>query len=216
MKPAPRLLRGLAASTAVLALVACSVLPESRQLTVYSLPAAYPAQAAAPLAPARTVRVAAPESGRMIDSSRILVTPSHNRLSAYEGARWSDPVPELLRDRLVQGLLRDGRLQAVSARSGLPADLELSGILSEFQVRYESQGPVARIRYDARLLRGDTRQTLAARTFEAARPLQGTQAAAAVQALGLATDELAQALIDWIAAQASQGLPQAGMPPPRR
>jgi ABC-type uncharacterized transport system, auxiliary component len=58
-------------------------------------------------------------------------------ISSYKGARWSDPVPLLVRNRLLDGFQRDGRVQRLSADdSNLQADYELSGELQAFQSEY--------------------------------------------------------------------------------
>ena len=59
-------------------------------------------------------------------------------ISSYKGARWSDPVPLLVRNRLLDGFQRDGRVQRLSADdSNLQADYELSGELQAFQSEYQ-------------------------------------------------------------------------------
>src|SRR5690606_21496990 len=119
-------------------LTACSVLPAPESLTYYQLPAA--ALAAQPSDPARQallLQVDRPCADRALASPRIIVLPDGNQLSAYQGVRWSDDAPTLLRNRLA-GALRDaGQFRAVALDSdALVADWELSGSLSAFQVAY--------------------------------------------------------------------------------
>src|SRR5690606_21604461 len=121
----------LFASVCVLGLSACQVLPEAKSLRLFTLPqdraASLPRQDATL---SKNLRVRAPQANRVISSSRIAVVPRGSELSAYSGARWSDPAPTLLRDRLIEAFMQDGRLQGVYDEDNrLRADVELSGEL---------------------------------------------------------------------------------------
>ncbi|HHW2273594.1 TPA: ABC-type transport auxiliary lipoprotein family protein, partial [Pseudomonas aeruginosa] len=59
------------------------------------------------------LRVYAPESSRVLDSERLFIAQPDGRLSAWQGVRWADPAPVLLRDRIVEAFMRDGRSTSV-------------------------------------------------------------------------------------------------------
>ena len=78
---------------------ACSILPKSEVLSFYRLPAsALPAHNASPRSD-WALRVNKPYSNQLLDSTRIAVLPPGDQISAYQGVRWSDRAPLLLRDR---------------------------------------------------------------------------------------------------------------------
>lgn len=183
----------------------CSLLPVREAPSVYLLPAT-PAQTAAATqrsALPASLRIVTPQSARILDSNRIAVLPQGNMITAYEGARWSDPAPRLLRDRLIDAFRADGRFAGVSSNEAhLQADLELTGDLRAFQSEYVLGEPVVVVGYDAQLVRGNTQKIVATRRFDIRQPVAGTQVPAVVRAFGQATDQLAAQVIAWVATHA--------------
>lgn len=185
---------------AVLALIsglsACSIWPESQVLSVYRLPATHlPAQ---PVSSDWTLRVNTPYSNQLLNSTRISVIPPGDQISAYQGVRWSDRAPVLLRDRLIDAFLDDGRLKAVSSdENRLQADLELHGDLRAFHSEYRDGRPVAHILLEARLVESGSLRILASRRFEVSQVASDTAVATVVDAIGQASDQLARELVDW-------------------
>ncbi len=198
-----------AAITLGLLLAGCSILPKVEAPNIYLLPAT-PAQAA----PQQTqlqqsLRIATPEASRMLDNIRIAVVPQDNLITAYQGARWSDRAPRLLRDRLLDGFRIDGRFAAVSSdEAQLHADLELTGDLRAFQTEYVQGAPVVVIRYDAQLVQSRSQKILAARRFDIRQPVAGKEVPQVVTAFGQATDQLATQVIAWVATSATATAPK--------
>lgn len=193
-------LRLLATLLLASSLVACSVLPKSQVLSTYRLPAtSLPSQ---PTSADWALRVNKPYSSQLLDSTRIAVVPPGDQISAYQGVRWSDRAPLLLRDRLIDAFLDDGRLKAVSSdETRLQADLELDGDLRAFNSEYQNGRPVVRILFEARLVDSSSRRILASRRFEANQAASDTSVPAVVSAFGLASDQLARDVMDWTLAQ---------------
>nr|WP_181259953.1 ABC-type transport auxiliary lipoprotein family protein [Pseudomonas aeruginosa] len=150
LRPLRRL--SLAAGLAALAtLGACSILPEAQVLQVYLLPVHNPPASAAARPVDWSLRIARPRTSLVLESPRIAVRPHGDEISVYQGARWSDPAPSLLRDRLMQAFQADGRVRGLSSDdSNLQADFELGGDLRAFQTEYPNGQASALIRYDAR------------------------------------------------------------------
>ncbi|WP_194788553.1 ABC-type transport auxiliary lipoprotein family protein [Pseudomonas sp. UFMG81] len=193
----------LAALAATLSLAAaCSILPQSEPVDIYRLPVTQPAGNATPLD--WSLRLNKPLASEVLSGPRIAVIPQGDVISNYKGARWSDPVPLLVRNRLLDGFQRDGRVQRLSADdSNLQADYELGGELQAFQSEYRAGDQVeVVIRYDARLVQGRSQRILASKRFEVRQPLQDKQVAAVVAGFGSASDQLVRQVIDWTVAQA--------------
>jgi len=177
-------------------LAACSVLPKSQVLSIYRLPASsLPSHdASADWA----LRVNKPYSSQLLDSTRIAVLPPGDQISAYQGVRWSDRAPLLLRDRLIDAFLDDGRLKAVSSdESRLQADLELDGDLRAFHSEYHNGRPTVRILFEARLVQSGSLRILASRRFEVSQVASDTSVPAVVHAFGQAGDQLARDVLEW-------------------
>ncbi|MFP5428952.1 MAG: ABC-type transport auxiliary lipoprotein family protein [Gammaproteobacteria bacterium] len=182
---------------------ACSILPKSEPVDIYRLPVNQASRTATPLD--WSLRLNKPLASEALAGARIAVIPQGDIISGYKGARWSDPVPLLVRNRLLDGFQRDGRVQRLSADdSNLQADYELAGELQAFQSEYRPEGVEVLIRYDARLVQGRSQRILASRRFEVRQPLTTTQVSAVVAGFGAASDQLMAQLLDWTVAQATQ------------
>lgn len=178
-------------------LAGCTLLPEPSPQDIYRLP---PPSLQADPGPAVAVslRVARPVAAGMLRGERIVVVPDDNLLSVYQGARWNAPAPMLWRDHLLDAFRHDGRIERLSSDAeSLQADRELGGTLRAFQTEYRNGRPHAVIQLDVQLIDAASRRILDSRRFSVTEALDGEQAAAAVDALGRASDALIRELIDW-------------------
>lgn len=175
---------------------ACSILPQSEPLDIYLLPAA--------ALPARThavdwsLRISTPSSGELLDGTRIVVLPEPGRINTYQGARWSERTPQLMRQRLLDAFQDDARVKALSTEDQhLQADLELVSELRSFQSQYRDGRPEALIQLDVRLVDVRAQRILASRRFSVSQAAGDTSVAAVVAAFGQAGDQLSRELVDW-------------------
>ena len=184
-----------------LALVsACSILPKPDPSDVYRLASAQPTTQGTPVS--WSLRVTKPQTSEFLDSPRIAVVPDGNLISNYANSRWSDPAPVLLRNRLLDGFQRDGRVTLLSTdETNLQADYELGGQLQAFQSEYRGKAVEVVIRLDARLVRGRDQRIIASRRFEVRQPVGDAKVPAVVAALGQAGDQLNKQVVDWVVQQ---------------
>lgn len=177
-------------------LSACSILPQSEPLDIYLLPAsALPAQTQAV---DWSLRISTPSSGELLDGTRIVVLPEPGRINTYQGARWSERTPQLVRQRLLDAFQDDGRIKALSTEDQhLQADLELVSELRSFQSQYRDGRPEAQIQLDVRLVDVRAQRILASRRLHASQVASDTSVAAVVAAFGQAGDQLSRELVDW-------------------
>jgi len=189
--------------TLVLGLSACSVLPKAAPMVTYKLPDYHIAQAeSTPRAVPGpgALRVYAPESSRVLDSERLFIAQPDGRLSAWQGVRWADPAAVLLRDRIVEAFMRDGRSTSVITDSTpMSADMELRSTLRAFQLEYRGTEAIAavRVRLDVQLVDPAKRTAIASRRFEAIQATGSKREADVVSAFGVATDVLAGQIVEW-------------------
>lgn len=185
---------------ASLALTACSILPKADPLAVYRLPPLASGNFPQSGTPYRSLRIATPAANRSIDSERILVLPEGDVIKSYAGVRWSDPAPQLLRDRLLDAFQADGRFPRLSAdNTNIAAEVELDGTLTAFQTEYRKGVPSVMIVYDARLIDTSSRQQLAARRFAAVEAVDGSKVPEVVSTFGSASARLAADVVAWAA-----------------
>ena len=184
-----------------LALVsACSILPKPDPSDVYRLAAA-PATVQGTQV-AWSLRVTKPQTSEFLDSPRIAVVPNGDLISSYANSRWSDPSPVLLRNRLLDGFQRDGRVTLLSTDdTNLQADYELGGQLQAFQSEYRGNAVEVVIRLDARLVRGSDQRIIASRRFEVHQAVSDTKVPAVVAGFGVAGDQLSRQVVEWVVQQ---------------
>ena len=189
-----------------LALVsACSILPKPDPSDVYRLASTQPASQGTPVS--WSLRVTKPQTSEFLDSPRIAVVPDGNLISNYANSRWSDPAPVLLRNRLLDGFQRDGRVTLLSTdETNLQADYELGGQLQAFQSEYRGKTVEVVIRLDARLVRGRDQRIIASRRFEVRQPVNDAKVPAVVAAFGQAGDQLNKQVVDWVVSQGNTAL----------
>ncbi|WP_278406765.1 ABC-type transport auxiliary lipoprotein family protein [Pseudomonas rhodesiae] len=184
---------------------ACSILPKADPSDVYRLASAQATSQGTPVS--WSLRVTKPQTSEFLDSPRIAVVPNGDLISSYANSRWSDPAPVLLRNRLLDGFQRDGRVTLLSTDdTNLQADYELGGQLQAFQSQYRGNAVEVVIRLDARLVRGSDQRILASRRFEVRQPVSDTQVPGVVAAFGQAGDQLNKQVVDWVVAQGNQGV----------
>jgi cholesterol transport system auxiliary component len=195
----------LIAPMALALISACSILPKADPSDVYRLASAQATAQGTPVS--WSLRVTKPQTSEFLDSPRIAVVPNGDLISSYANARWSDPAPVLLRNRLLDGFQRDGRVTLLSTDdTNLQADYELGGQLQAFQSEYRGRAVDVVIRLDARLVRGNDQRIIASRRFEVRQPVSDTQVPAVVAAFGQAGDQLNKQVVDWVVAQGNMGV----------
>lgn len=184
-----------------LALVsACSILPKADPSDVYRLASAQTTTQGTPVG--WSLRLTKPQTSEFLDSPRIAVVPNGDLISSYANSRWSDPAPVLLRNRLLDGFQRDGRVTLLSTDdTNLQADYELGGQLQAFQSEYRGSAVEVVIRLDARLVRGSDQRIIASRRFEVHQPVSDTKVPAVVAGFGVAGDQLSRQVVEWVVQQ---------------
>lgn len=185
---------------------ACSLLPQREPLDTYLLPGT-PLPSQAP-AVDWSLRINTPSSGQLLDGTRIVVLPEPGRVNTYQGARWSERTPQLLRQRLLDAFHDNGRITTLGDESqNLNTDLELISDLRSFHSQYRDGRPEALVQLDVRLVDARARRILASRRFSASQPASDTSVAAVVAAFGQATDRLSGELVDWTLSEGQRATP---------
>ncbi|MCL5425900.1 MAG: ABC-type transport auxiliary lipoprotein family protein [Gammaproteobacteria bacterium] len=188
-------------SAALLLSAGCSILPESEPATLYRLPASDLSSATISSSSAsQRLGIADPEAGHLLSSNRIVVYPERNVVNVYEGARWHEDAPDLLKARLITGL-QQSQLFAGVGSDRLPHDLLLLSELRHFQSNYVTTPPTVRVQLDAQLVGTQHRTPLAAMNFTTSAQASSVDIADVVDAFGRASDELTEQLATWLAQQ---------------
>ncbi len=141
-----------------------------------------------------------PTAPRMLDSSRIAVSPVTGELQVYKGALWARIPTEMVEDTLLRTLEDSGKIPAVARQgSGISADYRLVMDLRHFEARYDDAGsagtPSVVIEVSAKLLHAPDQAVVGSRSFRHVRVAAGSDvslvADAFSQALAATTHEMA-------------------------
>jgi cholesterol transport system auxiliary component len=182
---------------------ACSILPKPEPFDVYRLPSAQNHSANKHDAAQRwSLRLTKLQASEALNSPNIAVIPQGDVISSYKGSRWSDPAPVLLRNRLLDGFQRDGRVSLLSTDDSIfQTDMELGGVLQAFQTEYQGTSASVVVRVDALMVRSYDQHILASRRFEVRQPLTDMKVAAVVAGFGQASDQLTTQVVNWAVEQ---------------
>ena len=181
-------------------LAGCSILGGAKKApTIY---APDPIISADPAWPAVTWQLSTtrPTAPRMLDSSRIAVSPVPGELQVYKGALWARIPTEMVEDTLLRTLEDSGKIPAVARQgSGISADYRLVLDLRHFEASYDEASnagtPSAVIEVNAKLLHAPDQAVVGSRSFRHVQAAAGTDisevADAFSQALGANSREMA-------------------------
>ncbi|MGC2410991.1 MAG: MlaD family protein [Methyloceanibacter sp.] len=183
------------------------------EIPVYDLTAAngFP-----PLAETPSWQLVVPEPSALlaINTDKLRVRPSAAAESTdIPDAKWTDNVPILLQEKVIQSFENAGYSRAVSRpRDGFEADYQLLLDIRNFSISTAAE-PLAEIEFEAKVL-GPGGKIIAARTFHSTAPASGAEAPAAAGALNEAFDKAVIELVPW-AAGAINSAPPPEVPPQR-
>jgi cholesterol transport system auxiliary component len=140
------------------------------------------------------VLVPLPTTVAALDTDRIAARPSPQEYAYLPGAVWSDRLPKLLQQRLVQTLQNSGRARAVAAPGqGILVDLQLSLDVRAFE--YTSEGAVAD--FVVRITNDRDGRVLGTKSFRYVVPIASRNNGAIVQALDQAMDQAFVEIANW-------------------
>lgn len=185
---------------AVLLLSACAIGGPKIEVRVFDPAVRAAADPAWPTA-AWSLSVATPQANALLDSDRIAVRPSPDRLQTYRGARWADTAPELLQTALVRAFEDSGRFAAVTRAggSGRRGDVALYSELRHFETIYTDGQPRVVIDLQARLVGRDGR--IAAKNFREEVAPATPEVDAVAAAFGQAMAGLSAEVVGWALAE---------------
>lgn len=199
-----------ASLAAVLALGACGPLVElpggGPAPDFYSLsrPAVIDAQQAVPMRLMIDEPAAAPE----LATDRIARRDGPTAIRYYAGARWSDPIGRLVRDRLVESFETVPNVAAL-ARDVIDVspDYRLKLRLRDFNAVADAGAPMVAVRFTALIVAARSPHIIAQRQFALERRAQGDNARDVVAALDALFADASQDLVRWTLAQTEAPVP---------
>ena len=199
----PRIATLLAAVLlAGLPLTGCSVVGGSKEPpTVFAPEAKAEADPAWPVV-GWQLGTSRPSAARVLDSSRIAVSPVPGELQVYKGAVWARTPPEMLEDGVLRTLEDSGKIPAVARQgSGIGADYRLLMEIRHFEAEYAGAAvPSAVVEVSAKLLHASDQAVVGSRRFRHAQAASGTDAAVVADAFAQALRATSHDIAGWVLA----------------
>jgi phospholipid/cholesterol/gamma-HCH transport system substrate-binding protein len=132
----------------------------------------------------------------MFDTQNILVRPSAGGSSTVANAQWSDSLPKLVQEKLIQSFENANYLRTVARPTeGIGADHQLLIDIRSFQLS-PLPDPIATVEFSAKIVAKGGR-IVDARIFQATVPAKTIEAPGAVAALEEAFSKAATDLVIW-------------------
>ena len=201
----PTIARRSLALGAALALAGCASLfvPAPRRLYRLTAPRDFP-----PTLPHSTAELAIerPQAPAGIDVSRIALARSPLTLDYYADAEWTDRVPDLIQDLLLDAFENSGALTAVDRGSaGVRADFVLGTEIRHFEAVYGGEGapPQAWVEIIVRLVMARGRAIAGQKRFGRRVAASANDVPAIVAAFDAATTAVLRDIVVWTVGNAA-------------
>lgn len=145
-----------------------------------------------------SLRVDTPYASEPFNSTRILAKPAPWEFRAYDGVRWRDTVPVVVRDTLVEALRSSNAFASVISDTN-PANAELTLIseLTAFHAENPESAPQIVIALHMQLIHNRSRASVCQNNFRIVAPAAGTGIEQIVEGFSAAGGKLASSVIQW-------------------
>lgn len=144
---------------------------------------------------AAQVLVPEPSALKALNSERILVRPSGSEIAYLPGAQWSDRLPHLIQQRLVQTFENVGHVRAGMPGQGLSIDYQVVTELRSFD--YDAGTRKARIELGVKLMNDRTGKVVASDVFGGETPVADETPASVTAGLDALLMTEMKAIVAW-------------------
>ncbi len=146
--------------------------------------------------PGGQLAVADPTAVLAIDSQRIL-TETAGLIGSFPDAQWSDSLPRLLQEKVIQSLENAHYTNVARASDAFQPDRQLLLDVHTFKI-VAGPAPVADVEFSAKIL--EAGKIVAAQVFHTTAPVGSSEVGAAVESLNEACATALKALVGWVLA----------------
>ena len=128
----------------------------------------------------------------------IVVRPGGAEITYYGDAQWSDRLPKVVQDKLIQTFENSGRIRSVAKPGdGVVVDYKVTVSIRNFEL-VDVAGGQALVALSVKIINDRNGRVRASRLFEATHPAQITKPAAGILALDQASDEVFKDILKWV------------------
>jgi len=164
-------------------------------------------------APSWLLVVPEPTTLMGFNTDKILLQPASGESADLPNAKWSDNLPVLFQDKVIQSFENAGYAKSISrTREGITGDYQLLIDIRSFHVSTATEPTVADVAFVAKVLDKDGK-IIGAHDFQATAPAKGSDARAYVAALDEAFAKLQSDLLVWTTEMISSAPPAPAAAP---
>lgn len=201
MNPHRKLLRSIAMLTLLtVSLAGCSgILPKKNSMQILSSQAQVEPDPSWPKVNWQ-ITVARPSSNDMLNSRRMVVSPTAGKLEVYKGVSWDDNVPDIVQDIVVNAFEDSGKILATARQgTGARTDFTLQLDLRDDQAVYRTPAgpPEVTVTVTARLIDFSKSRAVASHTFRKVVPASTTAVPDVAHAFDIAWADIAHDVVGW-------------------
>jgi cholesterol transport system auxiliary component len=183
------------------ALAACGdILPKpAPPPALYRLTAATDFPRTATTAPVQ-LQIEIPSAEAGLDTTRIALSRSATTLDYFADAAWTDRLPLMVQDRLLESFENSHRLVAFASAGSARGGAILAVQLRHFEAQYAGEGPPRwRIELSAALIEATDRKVIASRSFTGGADAARNDMATIVESADEAWRAVAAQIVEWAA-----------------
>jgi phospholipid/cholesterol/gamma-HCH transport system substrate-binding protein len=131
----------------------------------------------------------------VFETQRLLASPHPGEFAQIEGGQWSDTLPKIVQEKMLQSLEAAGFRNVAKGFEGFAAQYQLILDIRAFEISLEPQME-AKVELNAKLGKGGA--IVATRSFTGAAPAKSAEAPDAAAALSVAFGKVASDLASWL------------------
>lgn len=155
-----------------------------------------------PNAAAPIVRIDKPIAARLLGSRKIIVSPDAQRLAVASGAEWSDILPNLIQNSLIDRLATRADLNGVLPSAGARSDFRVHLNVDNFEARFDNgtdNAPLVIVSYSVTFADTETRRLLGTRQFNQSVRAESERVSSIVKGMTRANELAMDEMIVWMA-----------------
>lgn len=183
----------------LLILSACSILPKPKPLSIYRIEVPNNIDVSTLSAIDSSLKISMPYSSNFTNSDRILVRTTTGEINAYQGVRWADSAPTMLRNYLIDYFRDSTKIGTVVNDSfSISSQFALEIDLRRFESNYQDDGLFVLLELDALLINNTKHQSISTKNFKVKKPSPNVDTSSVVKQFDLAADDLAKEILIWV------------------
>jgi len=145
----------------------------------------------------RQILITEPSALKALDSEKIVIRPSPSAIEYLANSQWSDRLPNIVQDKLVQAFENSGRVGGVGRPGdGLAIDYKIISAIRAFEIKADA-GEQAVVEISAKVLNDRNGVVVASKVFRSTAPVTGAGNAAYVRSLDRAFETVVQDMVNW-------------------